>query len=797
MQGRGRRRSNTGSSAQHAQDNLEDAAEEAAHAAHAQALAADQAAAQALANAGQEDVDAQLQADAQAAAALVAAQNVEEQEDPVAKRNSLVALVNAKHIDIERKKQISKGLLILQSKTTPFDIEEMLLRNDILQLNLTDEEKNELLEEFLKNPAYDDSANKSLRFVDEIVRLKPPLNAKKAEDLQSWSDKYPNERTPISRLLDKEAVKLLNVLIITKRVSLGLSEYEATNWYQDWAHPELADVITRLYTENSEKFKNIDEAVGNFKFNLDSKEFNILNTAAEQAKITELHALVNLFPSAVTSNPITQLRLFKKLEKMFHKDNIYRKEMEIIFTEHKEQFPAKSVDDWIACFAHVRNIAREAALVSQKFGFTKDTYDKGRIDKKDRDDANPNSHWQKDPSRRRQDATVLTHQEKWYNRCTKMYDRKNNCGRCGSWNHKKEKCDNKNPDCNEDGGDFKSSTKGRQWWENKKIGPFVHRSLNLLGQPYGGREPAEEQHNKCEYSQMFLTSITQDVLNLKSPKLDYKNNSDFLTMTISLPLFQTAQPVEEGGIAGTRKRPRATQETKTGRTTGNSKDNFPVQVLLDSGCLIGDCISQEVVNKLNARHLIVHTNTTICSGFNNECNDNFPSLIINLSYINENNKLLESFETLVFILPKTPIDLIIGRKTLKQQRFSKTVPSHFEDRTNLTESIDMTTEDFVDNISQETYGATTLDQLKSKGTPFKAHAHLTTETHTCASNLKSDDNNVDFKALTGKEKSVKQDELSEKEHPLCLRNKYLSRGSCNDGGSCPCSLQQAQVTKWM
>ena len=207
MQGRGRRTNTNSLSAQHAQDNLQDAAEEAdqnllAQAALAQNLAADQAAAQALANADQEDVEAQLQADAQAAAALAA--EVEEQEDPVARRNSLVARVNAKHIDIERKKQISKGLLILQSKTTPFDIEEMLLRNDILQLNLTDEEKNELLEEFLKNPAYDDSANKSLRFVDEIVRLKPPLNAKKAEDLQSWSDKYPNERTPISRLLIKK-----------------------------------------------------------------------------------------------------------------------------------------------------------------------------------------------------------------------------------------------------------------------------------------------------------------------------------------------------------------------------------------------------------------------------------------------------------------------------------------------------------------------------------------------------------------------------------------------------------------
>jgi hypothetical protein len=245
---------------------------------------------------------------------------------------------------------------------------------------------------------------------------------------------------------------------------------------------------------------------------------------------------------------------------------------------------------------------------------------------------------------------------------------------------------------------------------------------------------------------MLLTTITQDVLNVKSPSLDYKNSSDFLTMTISLPTFQTAQPMEQGGLARTRKRPRATEESKNGRISKNA-NIFTVQALLGSGCLIGDCISQEIVNKLNAKHLIVHTNTTICSGFNNECNDNFPSLIINISYINETTNLLENFETLVFILPKTPIDLIIGRKTIKQQRLTITVPSHFEDQTKLFESIDMTTDTFVDNKSKEMYGAIPLNQVESKGTPFKAHAHLTTDTHTCTSNLKSDDDTVDFRVL--------------------------------------------------
>jgi hypothetical protein len=199
-----------------------------------------------------------------------------------------------------------------------------------------------------------------------------------------------------------------------------------------------------------------------------------------------------------------------------------------------------------------------------------------------------------------------------------MYDRNKNCGRCGSWTHLTAVCGNKNPDCNEDGGAFHTSNKGKQWWQDRKLGPFVHQSLDFKGRTYKQREPAYTQHqqqNQCEFSQMLLTTITQDVLNVKSPNLDYQNSSDFLTMTISLPIFQTAQPV-----AKTRKRLRATK-----KETGINKSSLTVQALLDSGCLTGDCISQEIVNKLNAKHLIVHTNTTICSGFNNECNDNFPS----------------------------------------------------------------------------------------------------------------------------------------------------------------------------
>jgi hypothetical protein len=119
-------------------------------------------------------------------------------------------------------------------------------------------------------------------------------------------------------------------------------------------------------------------------------------------------------------------------------------------------------------------------------------------------------------------------------------------------------------------------------------------------------------------------------------------------------------------VTGTnRKRTRLTEKTSHGGDK-LSRNNCSAKALLDTGCLIGDCMPQNIVYKLKAMHLIVHTNTTICSGFNNECSKNFPTLLIKISYFNERTLSLEGFETTVYILPKTPIDLIIGRKTIKQ-----------------------------------------------------------------------------------------------------------------------------------
>ena len=198
--------------------------------------------------------------------------------------------------------------------------------------------------------------------------------------------------------------------------------------------------------------------------------------------------------------------------------------------------------------------------------------------------------------------------------------------------------------------------------------------------------------------------------------------------------------------------------------------NIKVFALLDSGCLVGDCMSQNIVDKLQATHLLVHVNTTICIGFDNKCDSSFPSLLINISFINEITSLRESFNTSVFILKYTPLDLIIGRATIKKQFFSLRTPSHFEDQTNLTVSRQIPGT-FRERPSRESYSTTSLEQASQKAMAVRV------QTHTVLSSPNPDDETVGSSMPSGKRKS---DEIGN-DTDLCLCSKALPWGSCKEG----------------
>jgi hypothetical protein len=101
--------------------------------------------------------------------------------------------------------------------------------------------------------------------------------------------------------------------------------------------------------------------------------------------------------------------------------------------------------------------------------------------------------------------------------------------------------------------------------------------------------------------------------------LNKSSHSDFLTVTISpfrkvlnLTEAEVVENIEESEEVEMEE-----EETDSLATVTTAGKN--IRALLDTGCLVGDCISKQVVDSLNASHLLFDVITTICSGFNNQC----------------------------------------------------------------------------------------------------------------------------------------------------------------------------------
>jgi hypothetical protein len=136
--------------------------------------------------------------------------------------------------------------------------------------------------------------------------------------------------------------------------------------------------------------------------------------------------------------------------------------------------------------------------------------------------------------------------------------------------------------------------------------------------------------------------------------------------------------------------------------------------------------------------------------------------------------------TTVIVLKDSPIDLIIGRETIKKLSLIDSLPSHFVESTNLN-VLQNTQESFADNYiaddySEELYGYKPKNQVRTERfRPVKAHAH------TCLSCLNPDDDAVDSYGPTVNNKADGEDSINNT--VLCFCNKASSHGSCL-GRSC-------------
>ena len=109
-----------------------------------------------------------------------------------------------------------------------------------------------------------------------------------------------------------------------------------------------------------------------------------------------------------------------------------------------------------------------------------------------------------------------------------------------------------------------------------------------------------------------------------------------------------------------------------------AQGSINLDTLLDTSCLAGDFVARRVVDKYNIK-TVIHSaaKLSVYSGLDNTCSDISKLVIINVNYFNERLNNMNTFEIKATILDTSPLDLIIGRATIKKLGLVHQVPSQF------------------------------------------------------------------------------------------------------------------------
>ena len=100
-----------------------------------------------------------------------------------------------------------------------------------------------------------------------------------------------------------------------------------------------------------------------------------------------------------------------------------------------------------------------------------------------------------------------------------------------------------------------------------------------------------------------------------------------------------------------------------------------VDDLLDTGSLAGDFIAEDFAVRYNLKPVLSDTSYTVCSGLDNRCLKSNTILLLRLTFFDERSNRYDTFDIKAHILKATPVDLIIGRDSIKKFNLYSNVPS--------------------------------------------------------------------------------------------------------------------------
>ena len=394
-------------------------------------------------------------------------------DDPLLTIEDLEEKAAISYVRMTRKVDLDKGLRILHNQKGKINTKA----EAFVALNFSEEEKREILHRYTSNPAQlreKQKADGAVQLVEGLIRLGEEINTKKVEAFQAMSDKFGNQHIDLAQLVDKHARYTLDVTFQSLKDWLQFSDEELNNWWDTWDHVKLAKVISTIWADkNATGTKNLMEQIKQFDFELNSDKMK-LGREGMQRKITEFNALFLMHPTASYADPEFQKRVVKNLMKKFDKDSWEKTDIEA------SKLPQDTVKEFIVKWLSVRMHAWRCIEQCKRYGciYEINTNSKNYklLGKRPREGEAPEKNNSRDEKRQKS-------KEKDRFR-SKVYVEKDHCTICGMNNHKRNSCfieRDKHPDRNTELEFWHNSTKGKQWMDGNKNGPFCSREYLLNG----------------------------------------------------------------------------------------------------------------------------------------------------------------------------------------------------------------------------------------------------------------------------------------------------------------------------
>jgi hypothetical protein len=249
------------------------------------------------------------------------------------------------------------ALQYLRSLTGDILIESHIEDPQITAYGFTDSELDQIIKRFTEDPLPRKLDENVFQIMDSIEILTGPISHADAIRYKKWSDSYADKRVPLSKIVDAKTQFLINTEFKRNQVKLNLTDDDVKHWYTKWTHNKLAEVVSKLWNKHHQSSTSIQTAYERVQINLN--QLHITDILAEQKLLIEVHDIQLNMGDETSLLPDNQHINIKILDGKLLKTNAYFQDMQNLFVNDKVNYPKKTVDDWLACFAFVRSEGRE------------------------------------------------------------------------------------------------------------------------------------------------------------------------------------------------------------------------------------------------------------------------------------------------------------------------------------------------------------------------------------------------------------------------------------------------------